>query len=135
MGDEEFIRTVGERSLTKLYDQATTLLALGQSMRNVTRLRNVLAAIDLVIGPLSANNIEFQEAKKYIMEQMKSAIEKEGRKAVVESAPLTFGVLKDWFRELNMVIDDNNLLFASSSVYQEISAKKHEGGLTDETSI
>ena len=48
---DDFVRTVGERSLTKLYDEATTLISKGAGMRNVIQLKNVLAAIDLVLEP------------------------------------------------------------------------------------
>lgn len=135
MGDEDFARTVGERSLTKLYDQATSLLASGPSVRDVNRLKNVLSAMDLVIGPLSAENIDFQEARKYIMAELGKALDREGRKAIVDTAPLTFKVLQEWFMELNKIIDDNNLLFASSSVYSETRASKNEGGEDDETAL
>ena len=48
---DDFVRTVGERSLTKLYDEATTLISKGAGMRNVIQLKNVLTAMDLVLEP------------------------------------------------------------------------------------
>ena len=48
---DAFVRTVGQRSQTKLYDEATTLISKGAGMRNVIQLKNVLAAIDLVLEP------------------------------------------------------------------------------------
>ena len=135
MGDDDFAPTVGEKSLAKLYDQATTLLAAGPLVRNVNQLKYVLSAMDLVLGPLSAANMDFQQAKTYIYTQLKEAQEKEGRKAIVENAPLTFTILQEWFQELNKVIDDNNLLFASSSVYQETYSDKYDGGDEDEATV
>ena len=135
MGDDNFVPTVGEKSLSKLYDQATTLLAAGPLVIHVTQLKNVLSAMDLVLGPLSDANIDFQQAKKYIKEELKNALDIESKKAIVEYAPLTFNVLQEWFKELNMVIDDNNLLFASSSVYQETYAERNKGGDDDEATV
>ena len=48
---DDFVRTVGERSLTKLYDEATTLISKGAGMKNVLQLKNVLTAMDLVLEP------------------------------------------------------------------------------------
>ena len=50
-----------------------------------------------------------------------------GKKAIVDAAPTIYNVLADWFRHLNYVIDDNNLLFTSSMVYQENDVDKWEG--------
>ena len=69
MGDDDFAPTVGEKSLSKLYDQATTLLAAGPLVKTVSQLKNVLSAMDLVLGPLSTANVDFQHAKKYINNQ------------------------------------------------------------------
>ena len=132
---DDFVHTVGERSLAKLYNQATTLLAAGPSVRVTNQLQYVLTTMSLVLGPLSSANIDFQQAMKHIRNQLKEAIKKEGRKAIIENAPLTFEVLQEWFRELNMVIDDNNLLFASSSVYQETHSDKYEGDDENEATV
>ena len=48
---DAFVRTVGQRSQTKLYDEATTLISKGAGMRNVLQLKNVLTAMDLVLEP------------------------------------------------------------------------------------
>lgn len=135
MGDDDFAPTVGERSLRKLYDRATSLLAAGPSVRVAGQLKYVLTTMDLVLDPLSSQNIDFQQTRKYLMQELKKALESEGKRAIVENAPLTFGVLQEWFKELNLVIDDNNLLFASSSVYQETHNRKNEGGDEDETAV
>lgn len=124
---DDFIRTVGERSLTKLYDEATTLISKGSGMRNVMQLKNVLTAMDLVLEPLSKANFDYRESFSRIRKELKEAEDKEGKKAIVDSAPAIYAVLTDWFRHLNYVIDDNNLLFASSMVYQENDAEKWEG--------
>jgi hypothetical protein len=50
---DAFVRTVGQRSQTKLYDKATTLISKGAGMRNVLQLKNVLTAMDLALEPLS----------------------------------------------------------------------------------
>ncbi len=124
---DDFIRTVGERSLTKLYDEATTLISKGSGMRNVMQLKNVLTAMDLVLEPLSKANMDYRESFSRIRKELKEAEDREGKKAIVDSAPTIYNVLTDWFRHLNYVIDDNNLLFASSMVYQENDAEKWEG--------
>ena len=124
---DDFVRTVGERSLTKLYDEATTLISKGAGMRNVLQLKNVLTAMDLVLEPLSKANMEYREAFSRIRVELKEAESREGKKAIVDAAPTIYNVLADWFRHLNYVIDDNNLLFASSIVYQENDVDKWEG--------
>ncbi len=124
---DDFIRTVGERSLTKLYDGATTLISKGAGMRNVIQLKNVLTAMDLVLEPLSKANMEYRESLSRIRTELKDAEAKEGKKAIIDSAPAIYYVLTDWFRHLNCVIDDNNLLFSSSMVYQEKDAEKWDG--------
>ena len=124
---DDFVRTVGERSLTKLYDEPTTLISKGSGMRNVLQLKNVLTAMDLVLEPLSKANMDYRESLTRIREELKEAEAKEGKKAIVDSAPAIYYVLTDWFRHLNYVIDDNNLLFSSSMVYQENDAEKWEG--------
>ncbi len=116
---DDFVRTVGERSLTKLYDQATTLISQGSGLKNVLRLKNVLVTMNLVLEPLSRENEDYVESLKRIREQLKDAEAKEATKAIVDSAPAIYAVLLDWFRHLNYVVDDNNLLFLSSNVYQE----------------
>ena len=57
---DDFTRTVGERSLTKLYDGATTLISKGPGMRNVIQLKSVLTAMDLVLEPLSRANMDYR---------------------------------------------------------------------------
>ncbi|MHB1811276.1 MAG: hypothetical protein ACYCPR_02540 [Thermoplasmataceae archaeon] len=124
---DDFVRTVGERSLTKLYDEATTLISKGSLIRNVAQLKNVLIAMDLVLEPLSKSNTDYRATLSRIREELKDAETKEGKRSIVESAPAIYTVLTDWFRHLNYVIDDNNLLFSSSMVYQEKDAEKWEG--------
>jgi hypothetical protein len=124
---DDFVRTVGERSLTKLYDEATTLISKGSLIRNVAQLKNVLIAMDLVLEPLSKSNTDYRATLSRIKEELKDAETKEGKRSIVESAPAIYTVLTDWFRHLNYVIDDNNLLFSSSMVYQEKDAEKWEG--------
>ena len=96
-------------------------------MRNVLQLKNVLTAMDLVLEPLSKANMEYREAFSRIRMELKEAETRDGKKAIVDAAPAIYYVLTDWFRHLNYVIDDNNLLFASSMVYQENDAEKWEG--------
>lgn len=132
---DDFIRTVGEKSLSKLYDEATTLIARGAGMREVSQLRNVLKAMDLVLGPLSESNMNYVHARKRIDEEFRKAMPVESKRAIVDSSPILYGILTDWFRELNAVIDDNNLLFSSSTVYQENETEKWEGGEEDETPV
>jgi hypothetical protein len=124
---DDFVRTVGERSLAKLYDEATTLISKGPGMRNVAQLKSVLTAMDLVLEPLSRANMDYRESFSRILKELKDAEAREGKKAVVDSAPAIYTVLTDWFRHLNYVIDDNNLLFGSSMVYQEKDAEKWDG--------
>jgi hypothetical protein len=123
---DDFVRTVGERSLTKLYDEATTLISKGTLFRNVVQLKNVLTAMDLVLEPLSRANVEYVTALSRIREKLKDAEAKEGKRAIVDSVPAIYAVLTEWFRQLNYVIDDNNLLFSSSMVYQENDPEKWE---------
>jgi hypothetical protein len=123
---DDFVRTVGERSLTKLYDEATTLICKGTLFRNVAQLKNVLIAMDLVLEPLSRANADYVSSLKRIREELKEAEAREGKKAIVDSAPSIYEALTDWFRQLNYVIDDNNLLFSSSMVYQENDPEKWE---------
>ncbi len=132
---DDFVRTVGEKSLSKLYDEATTLISKGSNMKNVAQLKYVLKAMHLVIEPLSKDNVDYRQAYVVIRKELKEAVTKEGNKAIVDSAPLTYDVLTKWFTELNAVIDDNNLLFSSSSVFQERSAKKWEEVSDDQTSL
>ena len=124
---DDFVRTVGERSLTKLYDEATTLISKGPGMRNVTQLKNVLTAMYLVIEPLSKNNTDYRQGFTRIKEELKEAESREGKRAIVDSAPAIYIVLTNWFRHLNSVIDDNNLLFSSTMVYPEKDGEKWEG--------
>ena len=124
---DDFIRTVGEKSLSKLYDEATTLISKGPSMNNVFQLKNVLTAMDLVLEPLSKANMDYIQARKRISEDLKNAMQTERKKAIVDSSPILYGILAGWFRELNAVIDDNNLLFSSSAVYQENDPDKWGG--------
>ncbi|MHB8559946.1 MAG: hypothetical protein ACYDAP_02095 [Thermoplasmataceae archaeon] len=124
---DDFVRTVGERSLTKLYDEATTLISKGSLIRNVAQLKNVLTAMDLVLEPLSKSNTDYRATLSRIREELKDAETKEGKRSIIDSAPAIYAVLTDWFRHLNYVIDDNNLLFSSSMVYQEKDAEKWEG--------
>jgi cyclopropane fatty-acyl-phospholipid synthase-like methyltransferase len=124
---DDFVRTVGERSLTKLYDEATTLISKGSLIRNVAQLKNVLTAMDLVLEPLSKSNTDYRATLSRIREELKDAETKEGKRSIVDSAPAIYTVLTDWFRHLNYVIDDNNLLFSSSMVYQEKDVEKWEG--------
>jgi hypothetical protein len=123
---DDLVRTVGERSLTKLYDESTTLISKGALIRNVMQLKNVLTAMDLVLEPLSRANMDYRAAASKIREDLKKAEAKEGKRAIVDSAPAIYAVLTDWFRHLNYVIDDNNLLFSSSMVYQENDPEKWE---------
>lgn len=124
---DEFVRTVGEKSLSKLYEEATTLISKGAVMRNVIQLKSVLNAMHLVLEPLSKANYEYREALNRIKKELKEAETKESKTPIVDSAPLLYSVLSDWFRHLNYVIDDNNLLFSSASVFQESNAEKWEG--------
>lgn len=124
---DDFIRTVGEKSLSKLYDEATTLISKGPGMNNVFQLKNVLTAMDLVLEPLSKANMDYIQARKRISEDLKNAMQTERKKAIVDSSPILYGILAGWFRELNAVIDDNNLLFSSSAVYQENDPDKWGG--------
>ncbi|EQB67099.1 MAG: hypothetical protein AMDU2_EPLC00006G0656 [Thermoplasmatales archaeon E-plasma] len=123
---DDFVRTVGERSLTKLYDEATTLISKGPGMKYVSRLKSVLIAMDLVLEPLSKANVDYRESLKRVRSELKEAEIREGKMAIVDSAPGIYNALTDWFRNLNNVIDDNNLLFASSMVYQEKDGDKLE---------
>ncbi|MCL4332046.1 MAG: hypothetical protein M1162_00805 [Candidatus Thermoplasmatota archaeon] len=132
---DDFIRTVGEKSLSKLYDEATTLIARGPGMKHVIPLKNVLTAMDLVLGPLSEANMEYVRALKLISEELRKAMPIEGKRSIVDSSSLLYGILTDWFRELNAVIDDNNLLFSSSSVYQENDPDKWGGEDDDKTPL
>ena len=88
---------------------------------------NVLTAMDLVLEPLSKSNTDYRATLSRIREELKDAETKEGKRSIVDSAPAIYAVLTDWFRHLNYVIDDNNLLFSSSMVYQEKDAEKWEG--------
>ena len=132
---DDFVRTVGERSLSKLYNEATTLIAKGSGIKNVFMLKNVLIAMDLVIEPLSTANMEYKKALSVIRKDLKDAELKEAKRAIIDSAPLMYSILCEWFRNLNYVVDDNNLLFATSSVYQETYSDKYEGGDENETAL
>lgn len=132
---DDFVRTVGERSLAKLYDEATNLIAKGSLMKNVMQLKSVLTAMDLVLEPLSHANMDYREARRIIQKELKDALDKEGKKGIVEPAPLLYSVLTDWFRHLNYVIDDNNLLFTSSMVFQENDPDKWGGDEDDKTPL
>ncbi len=124
---DDFVRTVGEKALSKLYDEATTLISRGPGIKNVFQLKDVLTAMHLVLEPLSKANVDYVQARKRISEDLKNAMQTEGKKAIVDSSPMMYGILAGWFRELNAVIDDNNLLFASSAVYQENDPDKWGG--------
>ena len=132
---DDFVRTVGERSLAKLYDEATNLIAKGSLMKNVMQLKSVLTAMDLVLEPLSHANMDYREARRIIQKELKDALDKEGKKGIVEPAPLLYSVLTDWFRHLNYVIDDNNLLFTSSMVFQENDPDKWGRDEDDKTPL
>jgi hypothetical protein len=132
---DDFVRTVGERSLAKLYDEATNLIAKGSLMKNVTQLKSVLTAMDLVLEPLSHANIDYRKARSAIMKELKDAQDKDGKKGIIEPAPAIYTVLTDWFRHLNYVIDDNNLLFTSSMVFQENDPDKWRGDEDDKTPL
>ncbi len=132
---DDFVRTVGERSLAKLYDEATNLIAKGSLMKNVMQLKSVLTAMDLVLEPLSQANMDYREARGIIEKELKDALNKEGKKGIVEPAPLLYSVLTDWFRHLNYVIDDNNLLFTSSMVFQENDPDKWGRDEDDKTPL
>ena len=132
---DDFVRTVGERSLAKLYDEATNLIAKGSLMKNVMQLKSVLTAMDLVLEPLSHANMDYREARRIIQKELKDALDKEGKKGIVEPAPLLYSVLTDWFRHLNYVIDDNNLLFTSTMVFQENDPDKWGGDEDDKTPL
>ena len=129
---DDFVRTVGEKALSKLYNEATTLISRGPGIKNVFQLKDVLTAMHLVLEPLSKANVDYVQARKRISEDLKNAMQTEGKKAIVDSSPMLYGILAGWFRELNAVIDDNNLLFASSAVYQENDPDKW-GGEDDDT--
>ena len=131
---DDFVRTVGERSLANLYDEATTLISKGPLISNVSQLKSVLTAMDLLLEPLSKSNVEYMESVTRIRNNLREAEIKEGKRAIVHPAPAIYAVLTDWFRQLNYVIDDNNFLFSSSMVYQEKDAEKW-GGDDDKTSL
>ena len=132
---EDFVRTVGERSLAKLYDEATNLIAKGSLMKYVMQLKSVLTAMDLVLEPLSQANVDYRQSRAVIVKELKDAQDKEGKKGIIEPAPAIYNVLTDWFRHLNYVIDDNNLLFMSSMVYQENDPDKWGGDDDDKTPL
>lgn len=132
---DNFVRTVGERSLAKLYDQATNLIAKGSLMKYVMQLKSVLTAMDLVLEPLSQANMDYRDARSAIMKDLKAAGDKDGRKGIIEPVPAIYAALTDWFRHLNYVIDDNNLLFASSMVFQENDPDKWRGDEDDQTPL
>ena len=128
---DDFVKTVGEKSLSKLYNEATTLIASGPGIKYVTQLRYVLTSMDLVLWPLSKGNTDYVQALKRLKEELQKAMHTEGRKAFMDSSTVLYTILTEWFTELNEVIDDNNLLFSSSGVYQENDPTKW-GGDDDE---
>lgn len=132
---DDSVRTVGEKSLSKLYDEATTLISKGPGIRNVMQLRNALTPMDLVLKPLSNANMDYVHAARRISEELWNAMQTEGKKAVIDSSPILYETLTEWFSALNDVIDDNNLLFASSSVYQENDPDKWGGDDDDKTPL
>lgn len=116
---DDFIRTVGERSLSKLYAEAVTLISQGMLRNNVIRLKYVLRTLHIVLLPLSSQNEPYNKLYTLVQKRWLEAQEKEARFSPATPSPLSYDVLVNWFSELNNVIDDNHLLFATNLTYQE----------------
>ena len=150
---DDFVRTVGERSLAKLYDRVTILIAQGPKREgfSVMELKHVLTAMHLVLEPISRSNMDYTRSYRLAQEEISKALLQrdseveqinremdtnkkslmdanfEMRSAEKDYYLILYNILLKWFSALNDVIDDNNLLFASSMVYQENDAEKWEG--------
>jgi hypothetical protein len=110
--------TVGERTLANLYAQVTSLLTKGVSVGNVDHIHSVIQTMDLVLYPLSKNNLSYKEIYEKIRIQLNAARKQEHGSAGT-AAPMTYRVLAEWFNQLNIIIDDNGLLFSTSTVAQD----------------
>ncbi len=116
---DDFIRTVGERSLSKLYEEAVTLISKGMFRNNVIRLKYVLKTLHLVLLPLSSQNEAYNKLYALVQKRWSEAQEKEARLSPATPSPVSYDVLVNWFSDLNNVIDDNHLLFTTNLTYQE----------------
>ncbi len=116
---DDFVRTVGERSLSKLYEEAVTLISKGMLRSNVLKLKLTINTLHIVLMPLSSQNEVYNKLYSLAQRRWHEAQEKEGRLPPAVPSPESYDILVNWFSELNNVIDDNHLLFTANLTYQE----------------
>ena len=132
---DDFTKTVGEKALGSLYQKTVELLSSGipgfpYAINYMVKLEMSIRAMDSVMQPLCRKNPQYMTTRNDMVNEL-SRLAKETIHVSDEALKTKiymdrFALLRTWFEALNDVIDTNNLLFATSVIYQEKPSEQDE---------